>query len=81
MSAIFIDSFSGLAADLKPRQRTPAGVLAALRCNPRVSTWDMSEKPWLCGCINTLIREGRITEDKSEPYPWHRYVINGGKHD
>lgn len=69
------DSFSGPAAQLPPSQRTPAHVLAALRRNPRVSTWDMGETPWLRGCIDALKASGQITEDKSEPYPWHRYVV------
>ena len=68
------DSFSGPAAQLPPGQRTPARVLAALRLNPCVSTWDMSETPWLRGCIDALKASGQIIEDKSEPYPWHRYI-------
>ena len=72
---IFLDSFSGAAADLKPSKRTPHHVLAALSKDPRVSTFDMSEKPWLVACISSLKASGRITEDKSEPYPWHRYVV------
>ena len=69
------DSFSGPAAQLPPRQRTPSHVLAALRRNPRVSTWDMSESPWLRGCIDALKSSGQIIEDKDEPYPWHLYLI------
>lgn len=69
------DSFSGPAAQLPPAQRTPANVLAVLRRNPRVSTWDMSETPWLRGCIDALKNNGQITEDKDEPYPWHLYYI------
>ncbi|MDD2730382.1 MAG: hypothetical protein PHR85_14640 [Malikia sp.] len=72
---IFLDSFSGSAANLKPSLRTPQHVLSALRRDPRVSTFDMSECSWLCGCIDILKRDGHITEDESEPYPWHRYVI------
>ncbi len=73
---VFIDSFSGGAANLKPRDRTPNGVLAALQRDPRVSTFDLSELPWLRGCIDILKRDGRITEDKTEPYPWHKFNIN-----
>lgn len=70
-----LDSFSGPAAQLPPNRRTPAGVLAALRINPRISTWDLSETVWLRGCIDALKSSGRIIEDKDEPYPWHRYDI------
>lgn len=70
-----LDSFSGPAAQLPPNKRTPAGVLAALRINPRISTWDMSETPWLRGCIDALKADGRIEEDKDEPYPWHLYLV------
>lgn len=69
------DSFSGPAAQLPPSHRTPAGVLAVLRRSPRVSTFDMSETPWLRGCIDTLKSTGQITEDTDEPYPWHLYLI------
>ena len=77
---IFLDSFSGGAADLKPANRTPNHVLAALSQDQRVSTFDMSEKPWLCGCIDILKRDGLIVEDKSEPYPWHRYNVTAAAH-
>lgn len=73
------DSFSGHAAQLPPNRRTPAGVLAALRINPRISTWDMSETPWLRGCIDSLKNSGQITEDKDEPYPWHLYIVQPAK--
>lgn len=74
MSRIFLDSFSGAAADLKKGQRSAENVLTVLAKNPRVSTWDM-EAAWLRGAIAQLQRDGPITEDKSEPYPWHRYAI------
>lgn len=74
MSRVFLDSFSGPAAELKGGQRTSANVLAALAKNPRVSTWDMSENPWLYACIKELKTAGKIIE-KDEPYPWHRYEI------
>lgn len=70
-----LDSFSGPAALLPPSRRTPENVLAALRMNPRVSTWDMSETAWLRGCIEILKNSGQIVEDKDEHYPWHRYDI------
>jgi hypothetical protein len=72
---IYVDSFSGSAASLPPSRRTPAGVLAALSKDPRISTFDMSELLWLRGCIDALKRTGRITEDTSEPYPWHKFNV------
>lgn len=71
---MIIDSFSGAAADFKPRQRTPENVLIALRKNPLISTWDMAEHAWLRGCLDSLKRDGKITE-AAEPYPWHRFVV------
>lgn len=76
---IFLDTFSGAAAYLKRGQRTSDNVLAALRRDPRISTWDMSEHPWLCRCIKDLIQDGLIIEDKNEPYPWHRFIIKETK--
>jgi len=78
VNGIFIDSFSGPASDLKPAHRTPNRVLDALAKNPRVSTWDMSELAWLRGCIDILLRDGMVAEDKSEPYPWHRFNVVKG---
>jgi hypothetical protein len=72
---IFLDSFSGSASDLPKRQRTPENVLAALRTNPRVSTWEMSEHRWLRDCIYELEKAGRITS-VTEPYPWCKYQVN-----
>ena len=74
----FLCSFSGAAADLPRKQRTPENVLAVLRKHPRISTFDMSEHPWLCGCIDKLKADGKITEDRREPYPWHRFVVQKG---
>lgn len=71
----YLDSFSGTAAELPPRYRTPAGVLSALKKDPRVSTFDMSELPWLRGCIQTLKQQAKIEEDKTEAYPWHKFII------
>jgi hypothetical protein len=50
-------------------------VLAVLKRNPRVSTFDMSETPWLRWCIDILKSAGQIDEDKDEPYPWHLYIV------
>ena len=77
---IFIDSFSGYVAYLKPSHRTPSRVLEVLAKHPRVSTWDMSELAWLRGCIDVLERDGLIAEDKSEQYPWHRYNVTAAAH-
>ena len=71
---MIIDSFSGAAADLPRGKRTPEHVLEALRRDPRVSTWDMSEYPWLRRCIAHLKRDGLI-EDVPEGYPWLRYRV------
>lgn len=72
---IHVDSFSGAAADLKPKDRTADGVLAALRKSPRVSTFDMSECRWLPPIIDMLVKSGKIVEDKAEPYPWLRFKV------
>ena len=69
------DSFAGPASELPPSKRTPSHVLAALRINPRVGTFDMSETPWLRGCIDSLKNSGHIVEDKDEPYPWHLFLV------
>ena len=69
------DSFSGPASELPRGQRTPEKVLDVLRRNPRLSTFDMSETPWLRGCIDALKSSGQIIEDKNEPYPWHLYLV------
>jgi len=72
---VHVDSFTGTAASLRRGKRSPDNVLAALKENPRVSTWDMSEHSWLRGAIALLIKDNRITEDKTEVYPWHRYNV------
>lgn len=75
MSRVFMDSFSGDAASLPPKLRSKSDVLAALSKSPCVSTWDMSEYPWLRNAIRSLIASGQLIEDKSEPYPWHRFIV------
>jgi len=72
---VFIDSFSGPAADLPKGARTPENVLEALRKNGRVSTWDMSENGWLRNCIGQLLKDADIVEIKDEQYPWLRYRV------
>lgn len=74
MKGVKIDCFSGAAAELKGRNRTPENVLACLREHPRVSTWDM-DSTWLNEAIVTLEKQGKIREDRSEPYPWHRFIV------
>ncbi len=75
MGTIFVDTFSGLASELRGHRRTPADVLSVLRSHPRISTFDMSEHRWLRECVEELIAAGRIREAKHEPYPWHRYEV------
>jgi len=69
-----ICSFSGSVADLKntryDKGRTEENVLKCLAKDPKVSTWDMSENPWLCQIINILESKGLIIVEKAE-YPWH----------
>lgn len=72
--AIFLDSFSGAASDLKKGHRSEANVLAALRRDPRISGWDFAEHAWLFPLIVSLKRSGAIKE-LPEPYPWHRYEV------
>lgn len=69
-----IDYFSGEASELKRGHRTPEDVLFVLEKSPRVSTFDMSELPWLSKAILSLQTRGLIVS-RNEPYPWHRYAI------
>ena len=71
---VHICSFSSEAAELKKSERTEIGVLTALKINPRISTWDMSENPWLCRKITDLEKNKYILPE-DEPYPWHRWSI------
>ena len=68
------DSFSSAAAEFPPGSRSTADVLQALRTNPRVSTFDLSEHIWLANAINVLKRGGSITEI-ADVYPWHCYRV------
>ena len=70
-----IDSFSGPVANLPCGRRSRNDVLAALAKDGRVSTFDMSEYPWLRGAIGALESLGCIESAKRELYPWHRYVL------
>jgi len=71
---IFIDSFSGDAANIKPKERTVENLVLVLKENPKISTWDFSENPWLHRLIKDALEKWMIKE-AYEPYPWHRYVI------
>ncbi len=72
---MFLDSFSGAIADLRKPERNQQSALRVLSKHPRVSTWDMAEYAWVRSLIGDLLRDGLITEDRSEPYPWHRYRL------
>lgn len=72
---ILLDSWSSPAAELPKSRRTPEGVLRALRTNPRISTFDLSEYRWLNQCVNQLLGTGQIVACAGEPYPWHRFEI------
>jgi len=67
-------SFSCTAANLKKSLRNENGVLYALKHYPLISTFDMSEKPWLRNIIEALEKKGFIKKEK-EPYPWHRWSL------
>lgn len=69
-----IDSFSGSASELKGKNRTCENVLAALRRDPKLSTWDLSEHPWLVSIVSALKQGGHITEAPSA-FPWLRYCV------
>jgi len=72
---VFLDSFSGGAAtSINPKDRTSDNVLRVLSSDPRVSTWDMSELPWLRKAIADLVARGMIRE-VDEAYPWLRYEV------
>jgi len=72
---VHIDSFSHpTVSDLKKSMRHENGVLYALNYYPRVSTWDMSENPWLCKIIKSLEEKDFIVP-LDEPYPWHKWEL------
>ena len=74
--AIFLDSFCGALAELRPGRRTVADGLQALANDPRVSTFERGA-PWLERLIRELISDGLAAENKAEPYPWHRFNLTG----
>ena len=70
---MFIDSFSNAnVLDLPKNERTPDRVLECLKVNGRISTWDMSENPWLVHCIEALEAQGKIVSEDSD-FPWHQW--------
>lgn len=72
---MFIDSFSNATVvDLKKSLRNENGVLNALRINPRVSTFDMSENKWLVDIIKSL-EDKKLIISVKEPYPWHKWKL------
>ena len=71
---IFIDSFSGNAAEIKPKDRTVNKLNDALKENPRISCFDLSENPWLCKLVNQAKKDGLINQ-VNEPYPWLKYIV------
>lgn len=77
MNAILC-SFSGSVADLKPKERAnPIRVLAVLKSDPNVSTWDMdagSPRYHLWKTIKILENRGWIISIE-RPYPWLRYEL------
>lgn len=77
-STIHFCSFSSDVIDLKKGERTEENVISILKERPKISTWDMSENPWLCSLINRLVKSGKIKEEESG-YPWHKYSVVGIK--
>jgi len=73
--ALYIDTFSGRAAQLPRGRRTSEHVLSALRRDPRISAFDLSELRWLRNIISDLEGDGSISP-VDEPYPWLRFVVN-----
>lgn len=74
MARVYLDSFSGDAAGLPKHLRNSDGVLAALKKNPRVSAWDMSEHNYLRTAILDLKKRGLI-EEIPAAFPWHKYKV------
>lgn len=70
-----LDSFSNASViDLKKSMRNENGVLNALRINPNISVFDMSENLWLPPIIESLKNKGLISEIE-EPYPWLKFIV------
>lgn len=74
MNTVFLDSFSGKVAELKPRQQRDLFlVLEVLVKNPRVSTWDMGEH----GLWRTMdeLKYFRLIEGVESAYPWNEFKV------
>lgn len=72
--AIFLTSFGSDVEDLKSKDRTASNVVMALKNNPRISTFTMSENKWLCNIIENLEAK-EIIVPLEEPYPWLRWKV------
>ena len=77
---IHICSFSSAAAELSKKLRNESGVLQALKVDPYVSTFDMSEKVWLRKIIARLEDLGLIKR-VDNPYPWCKWLLTEGVSD
>jgi len=76
-NVIFLDGFSGSIMDVKKKDQNDLGALVAIKSDPRVSTWDMTEawggdELWIV--LKRLELEGLI-KAVEEPYPWHKYKL------
>lgn len=71
---LHVCSFSSNAAELKPKDRTSLNLLLALKENPRISTFDMSENMWLCDLVRNLEDKDYIETVRSS-YPWHKWKV------
>ena len=75
ITVVHICSFSGKVADLSAREtRDKMKVLACLKADPMVSTFDMGEKG-LYKTIELLVCNGLIVSDDTVEYPWLKYNI------
>ena len=74
MGKVFIDNFSGEVSELKGKNRTDENVLAILKTQPLISTWEFSDNPWLCKSVERLKKDKKITE-LEQGYPWHKYKV------
>ena len=52
----------------------PKGTPIVLADDPRVSTFERGPA-WLESLLSELLKTGLLIEDKTEPYPWHRYAL------
>lgn len=71
---IFLDCFGGSLGELPKGKRTVVNALRVLADDPRVSTFERGPA-WLESLLSELLKTGLLIEDKTEPYPWHRYAL------